>query len=223
MFHNSGGIMLPAPSCAERHIPRASKGHCTAYAVLGRGPGVRTDSESWTELCNQLILNAMLCVVNLREQVKFHFGDDDEHEHIFDVVASLRDGRVIAYTVKPEIGLESGRFLDEMGVVSWWVRKRNFADDVRLVSEDDFDEVDLHNARIAAAVREVEADALASATRIVRTLTGARALRDLTSELGLGAPGYRALLHLIRTGKLRTARHEKITPNTLVTLNGVLQ
>ncbi len=214
--------VLPAPSRAERRIAAASKGHCTAHAVLGDGAGRRFQAESHLELSHLFILNAIPTVVDLREQVRFRYGPADAREHVFDMVATWTSGARIAYTVKPEGRLASGRFLAEMGVVAWWVREKRFADDLRLLTDADVDPVDLHNARVVAAVRDADPEADAAARRATDGLVGGLALRDLTISTGLEARGYRALLRMIRTGGLRPVRKERITPLTLVLRTGAI-
>lgn len=208
--------VLPRASLANRAIANASTEHCTAFAVFGEGEGIATQAESWTELRNLYLLNARRDVTELREQVRFDYGPDEGDHHYFDAVTRLRDGTRVAHTVKPERGLESGHFLDEMQVIAWHVRRLGFADRTVLVTELDFDPVDLHNARMMAAVRAAVPEADAAAQALARTLAGARALRDLTADLGLGQPGYRALLRLVRQGVLEPARRERITPKTLL-------
>ena len=121
-----------------------------------------------------------------------------------------------AFAVKPEVRLVSGRFMAELQEVAWWANQTRFVDEVRLLTEADIDPVDLHNARIIAAVRAPDPWADDAALQAVSTLRGARTLRDLTHELGMAARGYRALLRLIRRGVLRPMRREAITPSTLV-------
>lgn len=225
MFDYSGGVVLPAHSRAERNIPAASSAHCTAYAVLGEGTGVRFQAESWLELCNLYVLNAMPNVVEMQEQVRFYYGWDPEnlHEHIFDVVATLTCRSRIAYTVKTEVRLTSGRFMDKMGHVAWWVRKRKFADDVRRITEADINQTDLRNAQMFAAVREPDPDpgVDAMALQVAQALPpgGGRSLRDLTLETGMQVQGYRALIRLMRRGILRSLKHEVIGPKTIVALH----
>lgn len=216
----SFGLALPAASRAERQIAAASKGHCTAHAVLGRGAGQRVQAESSLELSHLFILNADPSIAELREQVRFRYGPADEREHVFDVLSARTSGARIAYTVKPEARLRSGRFLTEMGVVAWWVREKRFADDLRLLTDADVDPVDLHNARIIAAVRDADPEADAAARQVAEALVGGLALRELTLATGLGARGYRALLRLVGSGALRPARRERITPLTIVLPKG---
>ena len=208
--------ILPAESSAERNIATSSKGHCTVHTVLGTGSGVRFQAESHLEHCHYLVLNADRSIVRLDEQARFPYGDHNEREHVFDVVATRTSGSRIAYTIKPEVRLRSGRFLAEMQTVVWWVHKKRFADDVRLLTDADLDEVELHNAKIIAAVRDPDPEADAIARNGVAAITGAMTLRDLTIATGLEARGYRALLRLIREGHLEPARRERMTPETLV-------
>lgn len=207
---------LPAPSRAERNIASSSKGHCTVHAVLGDGAGVRMQAESHLEFCHFLVLNADRSIVDLQEQVRFRYGTHDEREHVFDVVATRTTGSRIAYTIKPEVRLRSGRFLAEMQTVAWWVSRKRFADDVRLLTDADLDEVELHNAKVIAAVRDPDPEADAVARNGVAAITGAMTLRDLTIATGLEARGYRALLRLVREGHIEPARRERLTPQTLV-------
>jgi hypothetical protein len=141
------GIILPAPSRAERNIAVASKGHCTAHLVLGDGAGVRVQAESHLEACHFFFLNADPETSEMQEQVRFQYGRNDERMHIFDVVVTLKSGARIAYTIKPAIRLRSGRILEEMQTVAWWVGKKRFADDVRLLTDADLDEVDCTTPR----------------------------------------------------------------------------
>lgn len=211
----------PLPSRAQRNIPLASKGHCTIHAVLGQGAGVRINAESWTEYRNMLLLNARPDVAEIREQVIFEYGSGKKpSSHVFDLVAEFHDGRIVAYTVKPEVRLVSGRFLKEMREVAWWVREKRFADDVRLITEEDLDPVELHNAQIIAAVRGQQPEVDAEVIAIAKTAQQGRSLRDLTRETGRGADGYRALLRLVRDGVLRLEQRERITPMTLVAWSG---
>lgn len=217
------GRVLPGKSQAQRKIANAATGHCTAYAVLGEGAGIRIGAESHTELCHLLISNANPDVVHLQEQVLFRYGRNNEHRHLFDFVATSRSGTRTAFTVKPEVRLPSGTFLAKMQVISGFVRKKGFAADTCLLTEADIDPVDLHNARIITAVREPDPEAESVARRICAGFVGAVSIRNLTLRTELAERGYRALLRLIRAGDLRLARRERITPQTLVYRKELLQ
>ena len=220
MSDHLGGLVLPHASRAERTVPAASSAHCTAHAVLGENDGVRFQAESHLELCHLHLLNAMREVVEMREQACFLYGFDPERtsRHVFDVLATLACGMRIAFAVKPEIRLLSGRFVEEMGRIAWWVRELGFADETRILTEADIDPVSLRNAEILAAVREPDPEADAVALGVVRALPdgGGRTLRDLTLETGMAARGYRALIRLVRCGVMRLQTHEVIGPGTMI-------
>lgn len=215
-----GGIRLPQASQAERNITGASSSHCVAHTVLGDGHGVHMQAESGLELSNQFLLNAMMNVVKLQEQVRFFYGWDQKNlrQHIFDVVATLDCDSRIAFAVKPEVRLLSGRFEAEMQEVAWWVHERGFADEVRIMSEADVNPVDLRNAQIIAAVREPDPQADAVALEVVRHLLSeaGQSLRELTLSTGMSDRGYLALIRLVRTGVLRLQKHEVIGPKVVV-------
>jgi hypothetical protein len=220
MLDHSVGIVLPEPSQAERNITGASSQHCVAHTVLGDGAGVHTQAESLLELHNLFLLNAMPNVVSLQEQVRFHYGWDpkSQKQHIFDVVASLNCGSRVAFAVKPEVRLQSGRFEVEMKEVAWWVYERGFADEVRIMSEADINPVDLRNAKILASVREADPEADAVALDVAQSLhgDGGKSLRDLTLSTRMAERGYRSLIRLIRSGVLRLQQHEVIGPKAVV-------
>lgn len=216
----SEGRVLPGDSRANRKIANASKGHCTGFSVLGKGAGIRVMAESATEQRHLHIQSVRPDVADVREQVRFDYGRQDEHRHFFDMVVSKVCGERIAYTVKPTSNLRSGRFIDEMQTVAWWVAKKRFATSVRLLTEEDIDAVTLHNANINIALRDVDLEAEEAARAIIVGLRGAVTIKALTDAIGLEGRGYRALLRLVSTGELRLLRQERITPETLVHWKG---
>ncbi|MEP6020632.1 MAG: hypothetical protein ABJ251_19325 [Paracoccaceae bacterium] len=221
----SGGIATPERSKAERDVPRASSGHCTAYTVLGSGSGTETQGESLLEINHLFVLNTVPNVAELREQVRFYFGWDPkkQRQHIFDVVAVLMTGKRIAFAIKPEFRLNSSNqekqdFEDEMRVVAWWAYQKDFVDDVRILTEVDLNPIELHNVKVLAAVREADPEADVAAWQVLSSLPpeGGQPLRELTLQTGMGARGYRALLRLLRGGHASMVKHERISPKTLI-------
>ena len=227
MSYFSGGMSLPLPSRADRKVPAASKGHCTAHTVLGEAQGAIVQAESWLELCFLILLNADEDVALLEEQQRFIYGTGTKPpEHIFDVVATLQDGYRIAYTIKPVVRLRgdslSGRvFLEKMGKIAWHVEQQGFADTVQLLTDADIDQVDLRNAQMFAAVREADPEADLVANCVLEALPdgGCRTLRDLTLETGMAARGYRALIRQMRRGFARQVGRGVIGPKTDVMRN----
>lgn len=207
---------MPAPLVRNNRIEAASTKRCTAFTVLGDGPGTRYQAESHLELCHLWLLNADRGVASFQDHVRFRYGDADEYLHEFDVVVTRTSGHRIAYTIKPEAKLECDGFLGKMQVIAGWVKRKKFADKTQLLTDADIDPVDLHNAKIFAAVRQRDCDAEAVTRGIVASLQGAATLTDLTRAIGLEDRGYRALLSLLRRGELRLARRERITAQSLV-------
>ncbi|MBO9429623.1 hypothetical protein [Sulfitobacter sp. R18_1] len=217
------GIVLPTPSQAARDVPAASSAHCTAHSVLGDGAGVRMQHESHLEIDISYILNSVRNVASMQEQVIFHFGwaREKQKKHIFDVVVTLTSGERIAFAVKPEIRLYSSSkesFEEQMQAVTWWAYETNFVDEVRILTEVDLDPVDQYNAKVMAAVRAVDIDADNAAQHALRSLPagGGLSLRELTSAIGLGARGYRALIRLLRAGEARLHAKERISPDAVI-------
>ena len=225
-------VVLPAPSRAGRYIAIASNRHCTAHDVLGHGAGFRIQCESALERNHAHIINARPQTHDLREQVVFPYPfADSKTRHIFDFYVTELDGRRIACAVKPDVltrkrgeGQMPGEdFITHMQTVSFWVQERNFADEVRLLTEKDIDPAELHNARILASVREPDPEADAAAWELTRYLLGGRSLRDLTRDLGLAERGYRALLRLVRMRALVGQPGHRLTPDILIFRKGTIQ
>lgn len=216
----SEGRVLPAQSRGDRGIKNASTAHCTAFTVLGENSGTRFQAESHLELCHLQIEATRPDVAAVQEQVLFTFGRQDEKWHFFDMVVTKASGERIAYTVKPEVRLKSGRHVEEMRTIAWWVQEKGFAKSVRLLTEADIDRVALHNANINAALRDIDPEAEDAARAVAQELCGAVRLDLLTQKTGLAARGYRALLRLISAGELAPLHSEKITPESLVEWKG---
>ncbi|MDM7970013.1 MAG: hypothetical protein QUV10_10365 [Paracoccaceae bacterium] len=215
---HSAPIILPSTSRAERNVPRASAAHCTVNSVLGRDGGTRFQSESLLEFRHKLILDSLGNVADMREQVRFRYGWQDEHEVVFDLFLVLHDGTRLAGDVKPEVRLRSGRHLNNLQEVAWWVRENNFADEVRLFTDADIDPVELFNAHVFHAVGDLDPEADTAAIAIAATLQGGRNLRDLAAEIGMQTRGYKALIRLLASNVLRTFGHVRITPDTVVAM-----
>jgi hypothetical protein len=219
----SEGRVLPAQSRGDRNIANASTAHCTAFTVLGEHSGTRSQAESYTELCHQKIESARSDVADIQEQVLFTFGRQNEKRHFFDMLVTKASGERIAYTVKPEARLKSGRHVEDMRTIAWWVQKKGFAKSVRLLTEADIDRVALHNANINTAMRDTDPEAEQAARAVASRLNGAVPLNQLTQQVGLAARGYRALLRLVSAGELAALHSEKITHETLVEWKGAFQ
>ncbi|WP_197410080.1 hypothetical protein [Phaeobacter sp. CECT 5382] len=216
----SEGIVLPAPSRADRKIQNVSKWHCTVHTVRGRGAGTRMQGESKLEADHQALQYAQPDVADVVEQALFKFGWRDEKRHVFDMLVTKTNGERVACTVKPTSRLHSKDFLSKMEVVAWWVQKKEFASSVRLLTEADIDQVALHNANLNAAVHDSDPEAENAVRAIACHLGGAITIKTLTDEVGLKERGYRAILRLISKRELQSLRHERTTPQTLIQWKG---
>ncbi|MDE4099702.1 hypothetical protein [Phaeobacter gallaeciensis] len=207
-----GSIRLPDPSLADRDVPAASKGHFTGQIVLGDGPGRITQLESHHELQACLCLAARPETDEICEQVGFEWYDADGelHTHYFDFVVVQTDGAIIAYSVRPSYGV-SDAFFEEMCRISDQARKAGFVADVRLLTEEDLDPVELFNAELLHSVREEDPEADEAARKAVRDMQGIETLEALKDRTGCGAMGFRALIRLIRLRHLQLVSHERIS------------
>nr|WP_309504538.1 hypothetical protein [uncultured Roseovarius sp.] len=216
----SEGIVLPAPSRADRKIQSVSKWHCTTHAVRGAGAGTRMQGEGKLEMDHQSLQYAQPDVADVVEQALFKFGWRNEKRHVFDMVVTKTSGQRVAFTVKPTSGLESKDFLGNMEVVAWWVQKKKFASSVRLLTEADIDPIALHNANLNTALYDSDSDANATVRSVACQLRGAISIKALTDEVGLKERGYRAILRLISKRELQPLHHECTTPQTLIQWKG---
>lgn len=207
----SGGRRLPTDSLGDRYTPLASKGHFTGHLVVGDGAGVVVETESYLELSWCLCLLARAETVSLVEQTAFEWHDRDGewHTHYFDIFVTRTDGTAVAYTVKPEARVK-GDFLRDIAWIAAQARASGFASDVRLLSDADLDQVELHNARLMHGMRVPDPEADSAAATVCKVMSGISTLADLSSCIGLGAHGFRALIRLIRSHHLRLVHHEKI-------------
>ncbi|WP_299928774.1 hypothetical protein [uncultured Pelagimonas sp.] len=214
------GVSLPLASRAERKVQGASSAHCTVHAVLGEGSGVRFQGESHLEGNHLYLLNTKANIVDIQEQVRFYFGweSNKQEQHVFDAVATLDTSERIAFAIKPEVRLSSGKFVAKIQAIAWWVYEKGFADEVRILTEADLDPVDLYNAKVLAAVREFDPDGNAAAEAILAALPAGSglSLRELTQATLMGARGYRALIRLLRTGAARLQKRERIGPQAVI-------
>lgn len=219
------GIILAGPSKANRDVQSSSSSHCTGHLVLGRDNGTRVQAESLLEANSLYVLNTVKNIAQMQEQKEFLFGWDPKKlkRHFFDVFVTLTSGERIAFAIKPEGRLRSRgkqriNFEEHMQTVAWWAFEKNFADDIRIFTEADLDPIELHNAKVLAAVRNSDPAADAAARQAVSDLPlgGGATLHELTASTGIDARGYQALIRLIRLGEARLQTREKIGPTTVI-------
>lgn len=210
-------LPLAAPSTADRPTAKASKRHFTGHIVIGDWPGRVLQVESHLELNVAFMLLARADVVDIEDQVAFPWIDEtgETKTHNFDFRVTFRDGRRAAIAVKAEHYLKGGTVEAELQAVARQVLP-DFADQVRLMTERQVHPVTLHNAQLLHEVRQPDPEADAAAAEAIAGIRGAATLGDLTDAMGLGVRGFRALLRLLRSHRLRLVRHERITRQSFV-------
>ncbi len=208
---------LPEPSTAGRKINRHSREHCTGQIAVGPGGGRIVHLESHLELCWCLTLMGRESTADLREQVGFGWEDEqgEMRRHWFDFFVTEVDGSQIAYSVKPQARV-SERFLREMSQIAEQARESGFVDDVRLLTDENLDRVDLFNAKLFFAYRRPEPAADRLACEIHDAISGLFKLGELVAYFDEPGDGFRAFVRLIQSGHLKLVRHEQISLNSNV-------
>ncbi|MBN2741962.1 MAG: hypothetical protein JXR35_13780 [Rhodobacteraceae bacterium] len=204
-------------STAERKINRHSREHCTGQVLFGPGAGRIVHLESHLELCWCLTLMGRESTADLREQMGFGWEDEQGamRRHWFDFLVTEVDGSRIAYSVKPQARV-SERFLSEMSQIAEQARESGFVDDVRLLTDENLDRIDLFNAKLFFAYRRAEPAADRLAHEIHDAMSGLCKLGELVAYFDEPGDGFRAFVRLIQSGHLKLVRHEQISLNSNV-------
>lgn len=218
-------FVQPLPSSAERDVALSSTAHFCGHVVIGGGTGDGVFSmparivqiESHLELCWTLCLSVRPDVVDLREQVAFEWFDEhgEVFTHYFDLVITLLDGTRLACTVRP-VALAREHFRQKIAWIAHQVRLSGFAVDVRLLTDQDLNPVELDNAWLLHAVRVPDMKSDSRAAQVLADMSGCVSLAKLTQDVGRGAAGFRALLRLVRSGHLRLLSPERVTSTSMV-------
>lgn len=214
------GLHEVQPIKGDRLIAKSSKGHFIGWLTVGEGADRSIiQCESYLELRWCLCLLSMMETASIADQVAFPWeavspdGEVKQRTHFFDFVVTQKDGTRVAYAVKPAAGYR-GTFKQELPHISAQAIASGFADDVRLLTDEDLDPVMLFNAELLYSVRHADETADEKAQILVTAMSGIATLGELTEKLGLGAMGRRALLRLIGSHHLRLVEPERIGSNT---------
>jgi len=87
---------------------------------------------------------------------------------------------------------------------------------VYVVTEYGRDPTDLYNADLFRGCRDAEDDVDAIARSVVDRLDGEVSIQALVDEVNRGPRGFRAIVRLISSRRLKMKRKEKITFSTIV-------
>ncbi len=213
----TGDIVLPAPSRAMHHIPLSSPTNFSGQFIAGGGAGRVVLTNSHLELEWGLILNGRRETVDLSEQVKFDWVNEEgeSHPHYFDFVVLQSDKRRIAYAVRP-MARSFGSFRETMPMIAKQARASRLYSDVRHLSEKDLDPIELSNAWLFHGMRTPDPEADILAADVLAEMSGIVTLGELADRVHQGPWGFRAMIRLIRSHHLRLVRPELINSTTEV-------
>lgn len=210
----------PRPSRAQKAIPKRGRNHFSVFMVIDDedgGPGVMSGCGSLQEYQSRLLFLAEPDTLDVIEQVGPvpYMKNGRAHGHYLDQLVVKRDGRRLAFSDKPYAHV-TPEFENELKQVQDAGVARGLFNQLYLLTEYGRDPVALHNATLIRGCRDRDAEADARAAEVVAAMTGPMQLRALAGQIGLGPRGFRALVRLIKPGRLRTVNHERIGLDTIV-------
>lgn len=203
----------PQASVASRNLPRNFKGSFHAFIpdpVINRV----VTGESGLEGGFYLLLRTDPRVAWIWDQpppVEYVDEDGVVHEHTFDYLAVLHDGRRIAFAVKPAIKVASTGIERVLELIRAQLDPA-FATSVVLRTEAHITADRVHNARmILDAFQRRDEAHLARVLALLDDVTGAVRIADLVEASGLEGHALPAIAGLIGDGLLTLSRHGRIT------------
>jgi len=110
---------LPSDSIAARNILKSSAYCASGQVVIGAYPGRLIQLDSELEYKVALLLSVQPDLVDLREQVRFNWHDQDgkPHKHFFDFVTTCKTGQRTGVMVKEAKRLRSERLQREIRMI----------------------------------------------------------------------------------------------------------
>jgi len=146
---------LPAPSRAQRSIPRASTHHFVGELVSGKGAGQRQQFESLLEYRVSICALYYPGVVDVEEQVgpvTVQMPNGRLKRHFLDLRVHFIDGLRWGIAVKPQERAEKYEFQEEMALVRA-AAVPGLVDRVSIVTEANICRIRLANAELMHASR----------------------------------------------------------------------
>lgn len=213
----SGTFILPSRPQAGRKITMGVQKHFTGSIVFGDCGGQVMQFESHTEKIVALVMLARRGVVGLENQIPFPWTklNGATATHFFDFRVSLTDGSRVALIVKNARKAAKAEFVAEMSCLASQVTS-DFADRVALITEEDLDPIEVHNAELIHSVRLADLEADTAVRTVVAELTGTAKIRDISVASGLSGRGFLAVVRMIGKHELELEAHDRIDPDVLV-------
>lgn len=211
------GIRLPAPSLGHRNTMVGSSHHLTGRRVIGEGPGRRLGHESHIEAKASMILAARRETLCLVEQFRIIWTHETGKvlRHFVDFVQIKVNGQHVGFAVRPTAQV-SDDYLLKLAHIKEQALKAGLLSDFLLFTETDICPVELSNASQFHAVRRPDPFGDQVASEVVRNMSGVATIGQLADATGLDGMGFRAVVRLIRSGKLEMVRHEVISRGSQV-------
>lgn len=212
----------PEPTTAGLMFPARSKLTVRGF-TLAKTPA----EQRWRQIISASQGERETCLLALADPNLWNLHDQPEtvgyvdvdgrrRTHRFDYLAEYRDGRKVAFAVKPASRAERIGFRATLEAI-----RRDlpigFADKVCLVTEHNRHPKEVLNAQLLNFFRrspDEHADALT--LERVSSLSEELSIHDLIAPLGLGARGYRAAFRAIFSGLLQANTRELISTHTIV-------
>jgi hypothetical protein len=206
----------PGPSVASR-IPSRRSRFSLRCSIVGGAVPRRIYCEGGLEEKAVYFFLAHREVADVREQppaVAYIDQFGAPRRHTFDLLVVLKNGRKIAYEVKPSKFAPKWRPIIRL-IASQMPRK--FADAADVLTEKDLHPDAVHNAMLIHTVRRDPAREHDERMRqVVADLNGSISIRDLVEHSGLEGRGFRAIVRLIADGELDISRGGRIDYATVV-------
>lgn len=217
-----GGDLPPLPSRASRRIAKRSKSSSRGGVVVQLPNWNRSRVVQFESKLEQRVLFMLLAANNLadlREQPPFVTYRDlsgQRRHHFFDFLVQFHDGQRVAIAVKPEKVVKRTHFVSELRCIREAISK-DFADQVRLITDADFTRAEALNAeRYLDFRRHKDRRWLPLVEAAIDTACLPITVKELVDRLGLAGEGFRAVFVAIYEGLLITDKTVPINGQTLV-------
>ncbi|WP_198135107.1 TnsA endonuclease N-terminal domain-containing protein [Rhodopseudomonas palustris] len=209
-------IRLPRDTRASRKIALRSKGSARAGIVIDDHI---TYAESHLEFQAMLAYSAHPDVVEVREQppsIEYVDDDGEVHDHTFDLAVTCADGRRVAVFAKPAAKVarrDSDRQVELLAAQT----PREFADEIKLLTENDLTDVDRFNAAAIRRARQRPDPADDEAIQpIIDALRGPTTIGHLMQAAGIGSWSYDAIVRAVADRRLVLVEHTALDHDAVV-------
>jgi hypothetical protein len=192
----------PGESLGERDFPFASKASERGFVVAY---GRRISYESGLERGFILAYLAQRATKSVIEQSpRFEYVDEDDvgHEHIFDLLVILHNGKRIAVDVKPHAKLKSSGLKALHDRIAGQMSP-DIASELLIVTEKKLSRADRYNYELYYAVhREQWPEDDAVVASLIKKLKGPTPIEKIVEKSKLDGYGFNAVVRAVAAGRL---------------------